>query len=310
MNDADLAKILTAATPATFKIFSEAFSRTSSGLKVAGRKALIGAMSSLQGYSKYLEETHERVATFKSFANPSEPVKILDHFVTTKLQKKKDEVFDHDYIVDLASRRSKIVVSASAGYGKSMLMKLISLHLFENPNGKIPLFCELRHLNRIKSPNIIDYIHLNYKQNSDVNRSSLEKGLENGAFCFILDGFDELNHEIRPIIEDQILTLSSQYPKNSFIVSGRPDERFDSWRSFRTFKILPMAKTQVIELISKLNYDSGTKRRFIEKIKKGGLYETHESFLSTPLLAILMLLTFEENANIPDKIHLFLQQGI
>ncbi len=65
-----------------------------------------------------------------------------------------------------------------------------------------------------------------------------------------------------------------------------------------------MAQESVIELLDKLDYDAGVKKRFIKKIN-GGLYESHQSFLSTPLLAILMLLIFEQNANIPDKMHLF-----
>jgi hypothetical protein len=65
-----------------------------------------------------------------------------------------------------------------------------------------------------------------------------------------------------------------------------------------------MSKSQVVELINKLDYEKGVRRRFVNTIK-GGLYDSHESFLSTPLLAILMLLTYEQNANIPDKIYLF-----
>ena len=59
----------------------------------------------------------------------------------------------------------------------------------------------------------------------------------------------------------------------------------------------------VIQLIDKLDYDVGVKKRFSAKI--GELFDRHESFLSTPLLAILMLMTFQKNASIPDKMYLF-----
>ena len=65
-----------------------------------------------------------------------------------------------------------------------------------------------------------------------------------------------------------------------------------------------MSKDRVVELINKLDYDKGVKSRFVSKLKKG-LYDSHQSFMSTPLLSILMLLTYEQNANIPDKMHLF-----
>ncbi len=256
-------------------------------MKNPARNTLISTLSSLSGYSKFLEETHERVATFKTFANPTQPVKVLDHFVETNLEHSRSKNINQEELVNLAAKGSKLIISATAGFGKSMLMRYIALCMFENTQGKIPIFVELRHLNRITKPDLLDYIHLTYKQKSEIQMSAFSKALDSGIFCFILDGFDELNHEIRPYIEDQILNTSRLYPKNSFVISGRPDDRFDSWRSFKTYKILPMEKKHVIDLIKKLNHDTGIKRRFISKINQG-LYDSHQSFLSTPLLAILI----------------------
>ena len=304
MTDPETLALLKAASPAAIKIFSNAISRATRGLRGPAKRSKISILAALQGYSKYLDETHSRVATFKTFANPSEPVSVLDHFVDLYLEQRNSDKIDQTDIVKFANGKSKIVISASAGFGKSMLMRFLALCLYENPQGKIPIFVELRHLNRIPNPDLFDYIHLTYRQHSDVQRAAFEKGLESGMFCFILDGFDELNHEFRPSIEEQILLSAKLYGKNSFIISRRPDERFNSWQSFKAFNILPMTKSQVVQLVRKLNYDKGTKTRFLTQVKSN-LYDTHQSFLSTPLLAILMLLTYQENANIPDKIHLF-----
>ena len=124
----------------------------------------------------------------------------------------------------------------------------------------------------------------------------------------LLDGFDELNHDIRDTVEDQILEISRAYPLTSIVVSGRPDDRFKAWKLFSIYKVQPMDQKQVLDLINKLEYDSGVRKRFIQKIKDG-LFDSHNSFMSTPLLAILMLLTFEQNANIPDKMHLFYSEA-
>ena len=305
VNEVDSKTIVVATAPTASGLVASAIMGVVKGIKGPAQSAVINTLGALQGYSKYLEETYERVATFKTFANPAEPVKVLDHFVATTLENSSGKKIDQDTLVTMsAASKTKIVISASAGFGKSMLMRYIALCLFEKPQGRIPLFIELRHLNRLSNPDLLEYIHLTYRQNSKVQRSAFDQGLSSGIFCFIFDGFDELNHEVRQIIEDQILSSTRLYPKNSYIVSSRPDERFGSWRAFKTLKVLPMGKAKVIQLINKLNHDKGTKRRFIQKIKSG-LYETHESFLSTPLLAILMLLTYQENANIPDKIHLF-----
>lgn len=297
--------IAIAKAPITAKLFESVSTRIEKTLKGPGKSLAVKAIASLKGYGDFLEETNERVSTFKTFANPTTPVALLDHFVTTKLKTRSGQsVYDQDELIDKLAKKARVVISATAGYGKSMLMRFIALSLYENPRGKIPLFVELRHLNRMKSPDLISYIHGNYKRNSSIEMENFQIGLKSGMFVFILDGFDELNHEIRPLIEAQILEISRTFALNSIVVSGRPDDRFLSWRTFTVSKIQPMDKLQVVELINKLEYDRGTKKRFISKINTG-LYDTHESFLSTPLLAILMLLTYEENANIPDKMHLF-----
>jgi hypothetical protein len=69
-----------------------------------------------------------------------------------------------------------------------------------------------------------------------------------------------------------------------------------------------MVKEQVLELLRKLDYDMDVKKKFISEIKKH-LFERHKSFLSNPLLATMMLLTFEQFAQIPDKMHVFYEQA-
>lgn len=290
-------------TPGAIALF-RAVAAHAEKLKGPAKALAISVLANLKGYSEFLEETHQKVSTFKTFANPTQPVNLVDHFVTTEFVNRGKKKFNQDALMELLSKPTRMVISATAGFGKSMVMKYVALSMFENPKGKIPIFVELRHLNRLKFPDLLAYINSSYKRISDVQIEHLQKGLQAGLFILILDGFDELNHDIRKIIESQILEIGRLYPKSSILVSGRPDDRFSSWRSFTTIKICPMSKTQVVELLHKLDYDRGTKKRFIQKINNG-LYETHESFLSTPLLSILMLLTFEQNANIPDKVHLF-----
>lgn len=301
---------LAAANPAaTTKLFASATTRIGRTLKGPAKTIAVKAIAALQGYGAYLEETHDRVATFKTFATPTQPVSVLDHFVTTQFEVPRSaRIIDQDDLVTRIIRPSRIVLSAIAGYGKSMVMRYIALTLYENPRGRIPIFIELRHLNRMSSPDIIAYVHNTYKMVSSIQIEHLRQSMSAGVIVLLLDGFDELNHDIRPLVEAQILEISGLFPACSIVVSGRPNERFSAWRSFTLLKLLPMEKAAVVELINKLDYDKGVKARFITQIKKG-LYDTHQSFLSTPLLAILMLLTYEQNASIPDKMHLFYEKA-
>jgi hypothetical protein len=69
-----------------------------------------------------------------------------------------------------------------------------------------------------------------------------------------------------------------------------------------------MKKPQVKKLISKLPYDAQLRMQFIKELDKH-LYDRHQSFLSNPLLATMMLMTFDQFAHIPDKIHIFYEQA-
>lgn len=294
------------AAAATQSLFKTALEFVIKNVKGPAQQAGISALAAIRGYGPHLEETHRRVSTFKSFADPSKPVPLLQHYVTTIFNEGSatDVSFDQDDLLERLLRPSRLVISATAGFGKSMVLRFLSLALYENPRGKIPLFIELRHINRVTSPNLLAFINSTYAQSSKVRLESLRQGMATGAFILLLDGFDELNHEIRGTIEAQMLDLAREFPAMSVVVSGRPDERFKSWRDFSIVKICPMSILQVVDLLNKLDYDLGVKKRFIRKVETG-LYDSHESFLSTPLLAILMLLTFERNSNIPEKLHLF-----
>jgi hypothetical protein len=64
----------------------------------------------------------------------------------------------------------------------------------------------------------------------------------------------------------------------------------------------------VLELIKKLPYDITLKQRFVKRVNND-LFDKHRSFLSIPLLATMMLITFDQFADIPNKMHLFYEQA-
>ena len=65
---------------------------------------------------------------------------------------------------------------------------------------------------------------------------------------------------------------------------------------------MPYYKTR--KIIEKADYDSEVKAEFLKRLTKD-FFDTHESFLSTPLLAIMLMLTFADFAEIPTSLHVF-----
>ena len=264
--------------PTINKMYFEVAKETLRHATGPARNAVKTVLASLKGYESYLKETHRKVSVFRSLVNPNQSISTAEHYVPAHFSPAAhtDVDLDESELINSLRQPRRYVISGYAGYGKSMAMRYIALSLFESPLGKIPLFIELRALNRLASPNLLAFINSTYAQGSAVSQKAFEQALSSGVFAFLLDGFDEISHESRQSIESQILALSNDYPLNCIIVSGRPSEnKYSAWRDFELLRLKPMNKLQVNSLIDKLDYDVGIKRRFTQKLNKG-LFESHE----------------------------------
>jgi predicted NACHT family NTPase len=117
--------------------------------------------------------------------------------------------------------------------------------------------------------------------------------VEEGQFVFIFDGYDEIEPKTRQAAEAAILKLGEH--KNIVIVSSRPDEIFNSWQAFICYDMMPFSLEKTLCLIERLDFDIAVKNKFLERLRSD-LFEKHKSFVSRPLLATMMLLTFSSYA--------------
>ncbi len=256
------------------------------------------------GFKDYLMTSYRRCRTFKTLLNPNLPLDLIDNYVHINLRCADKAITDDDLISHLDNHKF-VIITGLAGSGKSMFMKYLTICKFNGTNVKTPLFVDLRNLNQITDTNLLAFIrNFCVSKSSNITSDQFELALRAGSITLILDGFDEINYEIRDIIQAQILDVSRKFPDATVIVSSRPDSRFGSWTSFYVYKVEKLSKLQCIALIRGLHYDKGVRNRFVVEIQKK-LFESHESFLSSPLLATIMLLTYEEFAEIPDKMHTF-----
>ena len=256
------------------------------------------------GFKEYLMNSYRRCRTFKTLLNPNLPLDLVDNYVHINLRCADKAITDDNLISQLDAHKF-IIITGLAGSGKSMFMKYLTICKFNSVDIKTPLFVDLRNLNQISDTNLLAFVR-NFcaSRASNITGDQFELALKAGSITLILDGFDEINYEIRDIIQAQILDVSRIFPDSTVIVSSRPDSRFGSWTSFYVYTVEKLSKSQCIALIRGLHYDKGVRNRFISEIQKK-LFESHESFLSSPLLATIMLLTYEEFAEIPDKMHTF-----
>lgn len=257
--------------------------------------------------SDHMLSTFNKCMEIKTILSDKKTEKMLSLYVDQNFE--VDDVSVDQYsLVEKVKKGCASVVTGTGGGGKSMFMRYLWLSFFEDSRGKIPFFLELRQLNFYTHNNISDFIfHSIIKSGSSISQASFNRALKAGEFVLFLDGFDEINHDQRPKVEEMILQLRSSNPAVTIIVTSRPDERFKGWHQFDTYSVKPLNRNQVVELISKAPYDEEHINRFLKKLDI--LYETHETFLTTPLLAYMMLLTFSYNQDIPKRMFLFYEQA-
>ncbi|WP_158966099.1 NACHT domain-containing NTPase [Paraglaciecola sp. L3A3] len=260
-------------------------------------------------FSKYIIRSYDKYSKTKTILYRDAPVNLKEFYVRTDLEVSfREKIQESDFINQLQTNK-RIIISGTAGSGKSTFCKSIFIDLVESPIGIFPIFVELRHLNSDTETDLFDFILQTLTEiESTFTKSQLDYALALGKVLLIFDGFDELNNELRKKYEKEIVHIAAKYQNILMMLSSRPDNRFHGWEEFYIYRVLPLDKQKSKALISKLDYDRQVKRKFLE-IFDQKLYEQHKSFASNPLLLTMMLLTYEQIAEIPNKIHLFYEQA-
>jgi hypothetical protein len=259
-----------------------------------------------KGFAGYIENNITRFSTIKTIISSSTPIPLLSIYVNLLLADPAHAhaLRDDDFIKEIAKFKS-VLFTATAGAGKPMLMRYLYLRFLESQTDRLPVFVELRDLNQKPSTTLLEFIRSKIAEYIDgFSEQQLKYALEIGRVVLFLDGFDELDFDKRNERERQINELAARYQNLWMFVSSRPAETFAGWEKFFVFKVRPFTKKQVELLISNIAYDEEVKALFKKKLD-AGLYESHKEFLTNPLLTIMMLITLEQFAEVPAKIHLF-----
>ena len=267
-------------------------------------------------FENYHNRLQEELSNISVLAVPNSLFKLKDIYVTQSLKKK--ELFESEKEVikinrfpeKLIKRYNKILITDTAGMGKSTILKYMFLDLIENKiNGVgIPIFIELNRLN--KNNTILNEIHEELKLTKEIEKDLLLNYIQKGGFIFFLDGYDEISTadriEVSKDIQDFISRIGTE---NYFIMTSRPEESLAYFRDFQSFIIQPLTKKEAFELLTK--YDTSKQKKISKELIKElntGIYECIDEYLENPLLASLLYTSFNFKAEIPLKKHQFYRQ--
>ncbi|WP_289102025.1 hypothetical protein [uncultured Fusobacterium sp.] len=261
-------------------------------------------------FDSYLKKTFESYSKTKTLLYRDTPVDIYQFYECIFLEKNIHSQIDTSNINNILNEGNKIFITGTGGIGKTIMLKHFYLDTIKNTN-LIPVLIELRKINGndIDTFNLKKYIIDNLKK-SDLKLEDkyFEYTFEEGYYIFLFDGYDEIEEKFKTLIAKEIQGFTFLYDKNYFIISSRPSNELISWNDFLELKSLYLRIEQAISLINKLNYDEKVKTKF-SKALKNGLFKKYDTFASIPLLLIIMLLTFEANASIPNKLNEFYEQA-
>lgn len=262
-------------------------------------------------FQGHVNTTADKCATMKNILYKDQSVDFRSKYVHVRFQLIKSTVSDEQLLRRILEE-GKVLVSGTAGAGKTMFMRWAALTLIDGmkKHGRIPLYLELRYTDKSSSELSLDQYVWNRTSSQDDRASfgSFQNALNSGLFVIILDALDEVAPSLRPGIIARIMEFIRNYPRCSLVVSTRPDESVQSIQELIVYRTTAMSLSQVREVITKLEYDEDVKSKLLKELEDG-LYNRLEEFLSNPLLATIMLLTFDFGGDIPTRLTSFYKQA-
>ena len=262
------------------------------------------------GLKKYLEKKFDQYSELKTLLKGNTPVYIYSIYYPLKL-KNEDEVIDTNNVSNIFEKSNAVTIIGDAGSGKSTLIK----HLFLNTiktGYAIPVLVELRYLNNEEN-SLQDYIKTKVLEDCIAeNPKILEKLFETGKFVFFLDGYDELNTEVKADVIKNLDEFRNKYPNNKFILTTRPYSGIEQLQRFHNYyvKKLSMEDGEICGFVdAQLREEIELRDKINESIVTNNSGHIN-SFLTNPLLLSLYILTFKSNADIPAKKHIFYRRVI
>ena len=177
--------------------------------------------------------------------------------------------------------------------------------------GKIPVFIPLKDYGD-SYDSLLDYIFEKFEGLGGSKKlNDLSKLLSHGSCLLLFDGLDEIKSDCRKKFEHDLEFFADKYTDNMFVISSRPAGAFIYLHRFTVLNLCPFTKDQALSLIDKLDFrpdEPAIKANFRNELDNT-LFRTHMEFTENPLLLTIMLMTYEQFAEIPSKMHIFYREA-
>ncbi|MFG6592504.1 NACHT domain-containing protein [Sulfitobacter sp. 1A12157] len=255
-------------------------------------------------FQKYYILQARRCSTIKTLNARDVSQNLQDIYVSLRFDCLGTQYSDQEVLETILAGR-RIILRGKGGSGKSMFMRWLFLSLMKSNDNRIPILIELRKFDSTKaSNNLLDLCRKTLYDDGNLSESVFTQLCKDGKFIFLFDGFDEVPREQRTYVETEILELSERYPDCGVAVSGRDNDHFFSWAGFSTCDLCSLSYVEVQQVIERAYFESSLKENFL-KILSQDFFDLYGELLSTPLLSIMLAMTYGQNGSLPTNLNEF-----
>ncbi len=295
-----------------------------------GENVLVEAyfkFTSTNEFPDYIRKSHEKYSKMKTLLYTYEEKNFDDFFVCNSICKdirkagfahrrsriKDDEIINNATLDDLAQKSNFVLLIGMGGIGKSMMMRHLFLESIKQvgKTNVYPIIITLREFGSEINSLFDLVVESAHRFDVTISSSHLHKMLLEGRCQLLLDGFDEVRQSDMESFQRQLDAIIDKYPLNQYVMSSRRFSSFVGLSRFVSMAIMPFNHKQAIELIDKLEFcpeEPKLKQKFREHLINR-LFETHEEFVTNPLLLTLMLMNYHRYSDVPERKYLFYEQA-
>lgn len=282
---------------------------------------ILGSKVDVSGITTYLKKAYDKYSTLKTLMYRDEPKPFYSFYVCNNVNQRiyvsrrswRVKTFENATEESLSKCSNFIIISGTGGLGKSMMMRHLLLNSVSHykPGNRIPIFIQLKDFSD-KYESLAAFIYEKFGDlGARIDFQKFTEMLTQGKCLLLFDGLDEINSAVRKLFEQSLERFADRYTDNMFIISSRPSFGLSAFSRFTVLELQPFSKQQSLELINRLEFrpdEPSIKENFKKQLNET-LWNSHRQFAENPLLLTIMLMTFEEFAEVPSKMHIFYHEA-
>lgn len=291
--------------PATVKIAASAISSTIGFLTKIAKPKVKEQLTKWKTFqnAEQLRLQIRQIGNISTIASKSTST-IDDIYFPAKIRVAKNATKLITHTSELFSKETRIaLILGTAGQGKSVFLRYLCLSDLEI-EGKIPLFVELRRIDKEKNLTSLLHEHLkNLGIGEDDPADILKFLLESGKSRVFLDGYDEISREYSIRTKNEISRLLQAYKEVDIAITSRPgaiSQHLSDSFNISQHEIAPISSSDHGAFFQKIGVVEETKTRLISAIDRSKA--EIKNLLSTPFMLTLLFITCGAQQDLPDTL--------